>query len=75
VGLTIVIEEMNEEIRSIIIGYCDQIKQEANTESISKAVKSIDVIVQKMYLDLYGLKDIRYNKHPVVNDDKKGHCC
>lgn len=67
---------MNEDIRNIIVKYCDQIKLEADTQTISKAVKSVDTIVQKMYMDLYGLKDIRYNCIPKSdNDDKKGHCC
>jgi hypothetical protein len=67
---------MNDQIREIVHSHCDKIKNELNTESIPKAIKSVDAIVQIMYTELYGLKDIRYQspvKSPVT--EKKGHCC
>lgn len=66
---------MEDRIKNIITTYCDQIKNEANTETISKSVKSIDTIIQKMYMDLYGLRDIRYNCVKPEDTEKKGHCC
>jgi tRNA U38,U39,U40 pseudouridine synthase TruA len=67
---------MNEQIRNIVNSHCELIQSELKTENIAKAVKSIDTIVQRMYLELYGLKDIRYNAPLCIkNEEKKGHCC
>jgi len=67
---------MNEQIRNIVNSHCELIQSELKTETIAKAVKSIDTIVQRMYLELYGLKDIRYNAPLCIkNEEKKGHCC
>jgi len=67
---------MNDQIREVVHSHCEQIKNDVNTESISKAIKSVDAIVQRMYMELYGLKDIRYQS-PVKTSvtEKKGHCC
>lgn len=67
---------MNEQIIEIVHRHCETIKNEVNTDNIAKAIKSIDQIVQKMYHDLYGIKDIRYNNdHCKPPEIKHGHCC
>jgi 4-hydroxy-3-methylbut-2-en-1-yl diphosphate synthase IspG/GcpE len=67
---------MNEQIKNIVNLHCELIQSELKTESIAKAVKSIDTIVQRMYLELYGLKDITYNTPICIkNVEKKSHCC
>ena len=67
---------MNEQIREIVNRHCELIKSVSDSDNISRTVKSIDQIVQQMYHDLYGLKDIRYSYQSVAQiEPKKGHCC
>lgn len=67
---------MNDQIREIVNIHCEQIKSQVNTESIAKAIRSVDTMVQKMYAELYGLRDIRHPNHlPQETQPKKGHCC
>lgn len=67
---------MNEKIRDVVNSHCELIKLELNTDNIAKSVKSIDTIVQRMYLELYALKGIGYNTPLCIkNEEKKGHCC
>ncbi len=67
---------MKEQIRKVVNHHCKKIKSDVNTDSIAKAVKSIDSIVQKMYYDLYSLDDKRYNITCIKTQDKKqNHCC
>lgn len=65
---------MDKQIKKIIDGHCKQIKDVNKQNSIAKIVKSIDVIVQNLYKELYILRDGREILKPLEKKNK-GHCC
>lgn len=50
---------MEEKIDLIIRNHCKQFKKINKTQSISKIIKSLDCIVQDLYLEIYTLRDER----------------
>lgn len=70
-------KKLNTEIKSIIKKHIECIKNvDTSSSNISKIVKSLDSIVNDMYLDLYALRDGRKMQQPSADvDNKKGHCC
>lgn len=69
--------KLNTKIKSIIKKHSVRIKNvDTSSSNISKIVKSLDFIVNDMYLDLYALRDGRKMQQPSTEvDNKKGHCC
>lgn len=50
---------MEEKIDLIIRDHCKQFKKINKTQSIAKIIKSLDCIVQDLYLEIYLIKDER----------------
>lgn len=50
---------MEEKIDLAIRDHCKQFKKINKAQSISKIIKSLDCIVQDLYLEIYSLRDER----------------
>ena len=68
---------MQDKINNIITEYSEKMQEVDKTKSVPMIVKDLDHIVYDMYIQLYGLRDIRsdnYCLNTFTADNKKGHC-
>lgn len=66
---------METDITVILNKFCKELKKIDKTKSVSATIKTIDSKVQKLYLDLYLLRDGNKNQNISIKDNKRGHCC